>query len=361
MNIEMRLKPQSERRTEDFVPEKTLPFGQLRTDHMFLVDYAEGEWKDARIVPYGNLSLAPGATVLHYAQTIFEGAKAFKHPDGEIYSFRIDKNAKRMNISAAGICMPTLDEKVQIEGIQRLIDVDRKWFPIQEGASLYIRPFLFGTEDLLGIRPSATYTYAVILSPSGPYYPKGITEPVKLLISEHFHRAAPGGTGSSKTGGNYAASLKAGQYAYSKGASQVLYLDTTNTYIEECGAMNHYQVMKDGTVIIPEFTESILRSITSKSVIELQEKLGRKVIQQKIKIADFIKGVESGEIVEAGGFGTAAVISPVGTYIFEDGRELKVGDGKIGAVSKSIYDYYTGIQTGKIEAPAGWLKKVERY
>lgn len=361
MNIELKLKPQSERRQNDFRPEKTLPFGELRTDHMFLIDYANGAWKDPRIVPYGNLSLSPGATVLHYSQTIFEGAKAFKHPDGEIYSFRIDKNAKRINVSANGICMPELDEEVQIDAIQRLIDIDRKWFPIQEGASLYIRPFMIGTEDLLGVHPSATFTYSVILSPSGPYYPKGITEAVKLLITDRFHRAAPGGTGSSKTGGNYAASLKAGQYAYSKGASQVLYLDTTNTYIEESGAMNHYHVMKDGTVVIPEFTETILRSVTSESVIELQEKLGHKVIQQRIKIADFIKGVEKGEIVEAGGFGTAAVVSPVGAYIFEDGRELKVGSGKIGEVSKSIYDYYTGIQTGKVEAPAGWLRKVERY
>jgi len=361
MKIELKLKPQSERRQDLFKPEKPLPFGQLRTDHMFVVDYADGVWKDARIVPYANFSIAPGATALHYSQEIFEGAKAFMHPDGEIYSFRIDKNAKRINISADIVCMPRIDEELQIEGIQRLIDVDRKWFPIQEGASLYIRPFMFGTEDMLGVKPSKTYTYAVILSPSGPYYPKGISEPVKLLITDRFHRAAPGGTGSSKTGGNYASSLRAGEYAYSKGASQVLYLDCTNTYIEECGAMNHYHVMKDGTVVIPEFVESVLRAITSESVIELQKELGRKVIQEKIRIDDFIKGIENGDIVEAGGFGTAAVVSPVGSYIFEDGRELRVGDGKIGSVSKSIYEYYTGIQNGRVKAPAGWLKKVERY
>jgi branched-chain amino acid aminotransferase len=361
MKIELKLKPGQERRQDDFKPEKPLPFGQLRTDHMFVADYADGTWKDARIVPYQNFSIAPGAVVLHYSQTIFEGAKAFMHSDGEIYSFRIDKNAERMNISAGVICMPAIDKELQIEGIQRLIDVDRKWFPLQEGASLYIRPFMFGTEDMLGVKPGKTFTFAVMLSPSGPYYAKGFSEPVKLLITNRFHRAAPGGTGSSKTGGNYAASLRAGEYAYSKGASQVLYLDSTNTYIEECGAMNHYHVMKDGTVVIPEFTETILRSITSESVIELQKELGRKVIQEKVKIDEFIKGIENGDIVEAGGFGTAAVVSPVGTYLFEDGRELKVGDGKIGEVSKSIYDHYTGIQTGRIKAPAGWLKKVERY
>lgn len=361
MKIELNLKPNTERRQGVFTPEKPLSFGQLRTDHMFLVDYADGAWKDARIVPYANFSIAPGATALHYSQEIFEGAKAFMHDDGEIYSFRIDKNAIRMNASAEVVCMPKIDVELQVEGIQRLIDIDRAWFPLQDGASLYIRPFMFGTQDTLGIKPSNSYTYAVILSPSGPYYPKGITEPVKLLISDHFHRAAPGGTGAAKTGGNYSASLRAGEYAQTKGASQVLYLDTTNTYIEECGAMNHYHVLKDGTVVIPEFTETILKSITSESVIELQDKLGRKVVQERVKIADFVEKVKSGEIVEAGGFGTAAVISPVGRYIYEDGRELVVGDGKIGEVSKSIYEYYTGIQNGKVEAPSGWLKRVERY
>ncbi|WP_022851168.1 branched-chain amino acid aminotransferase [Limisalsivibrio acetivorans] len=360
MEISLNLKNESERRTEQFVPEGPLSFGQLRTDHMFIAEYKGGEWQDARIVPYQNFSIAPGAIVLHYSQEVFEGAKAFLHDDGEIYTCRFEKNAQRMNRSSAVVCMPEIPVEMQMEAVEALIDVDRLWCPVQDGASMYIRPFVFGTQDMLGVKPSDSYIFSVILSPSGPYYPKGFSEPVKLLITDRFHRAAPGGTGASKTGGNYAASMRAGEYAYSKGANQVLYLDTTNTYIEECGAMNHFHVMKDGTVVIPEFTDTILRSITSESVMELAPELGIKVVQEKVRIDDFIKGVENGDIVEAGGFGTAAVISAVGTYLFEDGREITVGDGQIGPVSRKIYDAYTGIQRGLREDSLNWLRKVDR-
>ncbi len=361
MKIRYDLKPAASRRKEPFRPQGPLSFGQLRTDHMFLMDWVDGAWTDARIVPYGPFSIDPGAKVLHYSQEIFEGAKAFKHADGEVYGFRIDKNAERMNRSAPGVCMPTMPVADQVEAILALLDVDRLWFPEQEGASLYIRPFMFGNQDSLGVSPSNRFVYCVFLSPSGPYYPKGFSEPVKLLISKRFHRAAPGGTGALKTGGNYAASLMAGEVAHKLGASQVLFLDTTDTWIEEAGAMNHFHVTKEGRLLIPTFTDSILRSITSESVIELgKAALGLDVAQERIPLAGFLDGLRSGAITEAGGFGTAAVISPVGAYVFEDGTEVKVGQGGIGPHTRRIYEVFTGIQRGTREAPKGWLFKANR-
>jgi branched-chain amino acid aminotransferase len=361
MEIRYQLRPHSERRSTPFRPEGTLPFGQLRTDHMFLADWEDGEWKDPRIVPYGPFSLAPGAVVLHYAQEIFEGAKAFLNRDDEIYAFRIDRNAARMNRSAEGLCMPSMPELHQVEAILALLDVDRLWAPDQEGSSLYIRPFMFGTQDSLGVKPSKTYTYCVFLSPSGPYYPAGFREPVKLLISRRFHRAVPGGTGAYKTGGNYAASLQAGEVAHAHGASQVLFLDAGDRYLEEAGAMNHFHVTRDREVIIPTFTDTILRSITSESVLQLGvEALGVRVRQERIPVESFLDDVESGRIVEAGGFGTAAVVSAVGSYVFEDGREIKVGDGRIGPTTRRIYEVITGIQKLERPAPPGWMFKVPR-
>ena len=356
MEIRYDLKPRSARRQTQFRPDGVLPFGQLRTDHMFLMDYEDGRWTDPRIVPYGPLSLAPGAVALHYAQEIFEGAKAFLHDDGEIQAFRIDKNAARLNRSGAGVLIPSIPEDDQVQAILSLLDVDRLWAPHQEGASLYIRPFVFGTQDSLGVKPSSRYTFCIFLSPSGPYYPAGFHEPVKLLVTRRFHRAAPGGTGAFKTGGNYAASLMAGHVAHEHGASQVLFLDVTDTYIEEAGAMNHFHVTRDGELVIPTFTETILRSITSQSVLELGEQhLGVQVKQARIPVEQFLDGVRSGAIPEAGGFGTAAVVSAVGTYVFDDGTELRVGDGQIGPHTRKVYEVLTGIQRGKRPAPKGWL------
>jgi len=361
MKIRYDLKPAAQRRTAPFEPEGPLSFGQLRTDHMFLMDHVDGSWRDPRIVPYGPFSLDPGAVVLHYSQEIFEGAKAFKHADGEIYAFRIDKNAERLNRSAPGICMPTVPAGDQVEAILALLDVDRLWFPEQEGASLYIRPFMIGTQDSLGVKPSNRYLYCVFLSPSGPYYPKGFTEPIKLLISRRFHRAAPGGTGALKTGGNYAASLRAGEAAHALGASQVLFLDTTDTFIEEAGAMNHYHVTREGTLVIPTFTDTILRSVTSESVLALgKAALGVETVQQRIPLYAFLDGLKSGAITEAGGLGTAAVVSPVGAYVFEDKTEVKVGGGAIGPHTRRIYEVVSGIQRGLKPAPAGWMFKAPR-
>lgn len=341
--------------------EENLPFGALRTDHMFVADYADGEWKNPRIVPYGPFSVMPGAVVFHYGQTIFEGAKAFRHTDDEIYLFRFDKNIERFNHSAEILCMPPVPVDLHNEGALRLIDIERNWCPAIPESSLYIRPFMFGLQDSLGVKSSNSYIFCIMLSPSGPYYPGGFSKPVKLLLTQKFHRAVSGGTGTAKCGGNYAASLRAAEYAHEHGASQVLYIDSTNQYIEEVGTMNHYHVLKDGTFIIPEFNDSILKSVTSLSVLELARQGKIKARTEPVRLDEFLNRVKSGDIVEAGGFGTAAVISPVGSYILENGEEITVGDGRIGQHSRALYEMYSSMQIGKTPAPAGWLAKVPRY
>jgi branched-chain amino acid aminotransferase len=360
MEISMNLLPESERKHETIKNAESLSFGQLRSDHMFLMNYRDGQWVDPRIVPYAPIEIMPGAMSLHYGQTIFEGAKAFRHENGEIFTFRIEENAKRMNVSGEIMCIPEVPVDMQVEAIMKLIDVEREWCPTVPESSLYIRPFIFATEDALGVRPANEYIYCVLLSPSGPYYAGGFNKAVRLLITEKFHRAVPGGTGAAKACGNYAASFRAGLQAAEYDAQQVLYLDHNNEYIEEVGAMNHFHILKDGTVVIPEFTDTILKSITSLSVMELLPEMGFKVRQEKIKLSDFIKQIKSGEIIEAGGFGTAAVITPVGEYIFENGDVVTVGDGGIGENTRKIYEAYTKIQKGLAEDKFGWLKKVEK-
>ena len=358
MNCRYQLLEKQRRQT---LPPGVPPFGALRTNHMFVAEYERGAWTDPRIVPYEPFSIMPGAICLHYGQTIFEGAKGFRHADGELYLFRVDKNFARMNHSANIICLPEIPVELQREGLLRLADLERGWCPEEPESSLYIRPFMFGRSDVIGVKPSASCVFCIILSPSGPYYHGGFSKPLRLLISTRFHRAVSGGTGSSKCGGNYAASLRAAAYAESKGASQVLYLDASNRYIEEVGTMNHYHVLRDGTFVIPEFNDSILRSITSASVLELAA-MGRiKARCERIAVEDFMAGIKAGEIIEAGGFGTAAVVSPVGSYLLESGEVVTVGDGQIGEHSRALYKMYTDMQNGRAPAPEGWLVKVPRY
>ncbi len=357
MEISLKLLPESERRHAVMDGMDSLPFGQLRCDHMFVMEYEKGQWINPRIEPYANFSIPPGAIALHYGQAIFEGAKAFRHADGEIYTFRFNKNAERLNRSADILCMPHVPEDMQMEGLMRLLDIERKWCPTIPESSLYIRPFLFATEDTLGVKPSGKHIFCIMLSPSGPYYAGGFNKTVTLLITEQFHRATPGGTGAAKAAGNYAASLRAQEFAHSKGAAQVLYLDATNTYLEEVGAMNHFHVLRDGSLIIPEFTDTILQSITSESVLEMLPNAR----QERIKLTDFVAMVQSGEIVEAGGFGTAAVITPVGRYITDAGESYEVGDGSIGPVTRALYERYTGIQKGTLPDTHGWLQKVPHF
>ena len=360
MQIDYQLLPRSERKRPPS-SEENLGFGMLRTNHMFLMNYSNGEWRNPRIVPYGPISLMPGAMCLHYGQTLFEGIKAFRHADGEIYIFRPDKNAERSNVSAEVLCMPAIPVALYLEALYRLIDVERDWCPLVPESSLYIRPFMFATQDALGVKPSKEYIFCIMLSPSGPYYKGGFSNAIRLLVTKKFHRAVSGGTGEAKAGGNYAASLRAAEYAYSQGAAQVLYLNADNDQIEEVGSMNHFHVRKDGTFVIPAFTDTILRSITSLSVLELG-KLGMiKAREETITLDTFFKDIASGEIIEAGGFGTAAVISPVNEYLLEDGTVITVGNGAIGEHSRALYEMYSAFQTGKRPAPEGWLHKVKRF
>ena len=360
MQLEYSLLPDSERKSPP-ASEDNLSFGQLRTNHMFLMNYADGAWKNPRIVPYGPIQLMPGAMCLHYGQTLFEGIKAFKHEDGEIYIFRPDKNAERLNHSADVLCMPNVPVDLQLDALNRLIDVERAWCPSAPQSSLYIRPYMFATQDSLGVKPSSEYIFCIMVSPSGAYYKGGFSHAIRLLVTQKFHRAVAGGTGTAKAGGNYAASLRPQAYSKEFKAEQVLYLSADNQTIEEVGTMNHYHVMKDGTFIIPEFGDSILRSITSLSVLELA-KLGKiKARQEVIYVKDFVEKLKSGDIIEAGGFGTAAVVSPVGGYVFEDGTEVTVGNGQVGEYSRALYELYAAMQTGHIPAPDGWLAKVERH
>lgn len=359
MQIVYDLLPEADRKAPPAV-EDDLVFGKMRTNHMFVAQYSDGEWHSARIVPYGPLPLMPGAMCLHYGQTLFEGIKAFRHEDGEIYIFRADKNAERLNHSASVLCMPTIPEALQLDALHRLIDVERDWCPSVPQSSLYVRPFMFASQDCLGVKPSLEYMFCIMLSPSGPYYKGGFSHAVRLLVTKKYHRAVSGGTGTAKAGGNYGASLRPQSYAQEHHADQVLYLSADNKTIEEVGTMNHYHVLKDGTFIIPEFGDSILRSVTSLSVLELAAAGLIKARQEVVYLDAFLEGVRSGDIVEAGGLGTAAVVSPVGSYVFEDGTELDVGDGEVGRYSRELYELYAAMQTGKRPAPQGWLAKVAR-
>jgi len=358
MQIEYQLLPESERKIPP-ASEDNLGFGMLRTNHMFLMNYSDGEWHSPRIVPYGPIPLLPGAMCLHYGQTLFEGIKAFRHNDGEIYIFRPDKNAERSNVSAQTLCMPAIPVELYLEALDGLINIERDWCPSIPESSLYIRPFMFATQDALGVKPSSEYIFCIMLSPSGPYYKGGFSSAIRLLITKKFHRAVSGGTGTAKAGGNYAASLRPAEYAHSQGASQVLYLSADNSLIEEAGAMNHFHVRKDGTFVIPAFTDTILRSITSLSILELGQMGKIKSRTETITLDSFLADLASGEIIEAGGFGTAAVISPVNEYLLDDGTIIKVGEGTVGKYSRALYEMYSAFQTGKIPAPEGWLHKVE--
>lgn len=329
-----------------------LGFGKSFTDHMFLMDYTVGEgWHDARIVPYGPISLDPSASVFHYGQEVFEGMKAYKSKEnGEIRLFRPEENFKRLNSSNERLCIPEIDVDFCIEALEKLITIDKDWIPAEEGTSLYIRPFIIGCEPVLGVHPANNYLFVIILSPSGSYYANGL-EPVRIYVEPKYVRAVRGGIGYAKTGGNYAASLKAQQDA--KGFSQVLWLDgVERKYIEEVGAMNVFFVMDD-EIVTPELQGSILPGITRKSCVEILKSWGYKVSERKISIDEVIETAKSGKMLEMFGSGTAAVVSPVGELKYAD-TEITIGGGKIGELTMKLYNEITAIQTGKKEDTRGW-------
>ncbi len=335
-----------------------LGFGNFYSDHMFLMNYTEGKgWYDARIVPYANFSLDPATMVFHYAQEIFEGLKAYRTPNNEIQLFRPDKNFERMNRTNERMCIPAVDVDDCITALKTLIDVDKDWVPVKEGTSLYIRPFIIATDVHLGVHVSKNYLFAIILSPVGSYYAAGIN-PVKIFVENEYVRAVKGGTGFTKCGGNYAASLIGQKKAEQLGYAQVLWLDgIEHKYIDEVGAMNVFFVI-DGEVVTPT-TEagSILPGVTRMSCLELLRSWGYKVSERRVSIDEVVEAYKAGKLNEAFGTGTAAVISPIGE-LNNSGEKMVINDGKIGAIAQKLYDNLTGIQWGKQADTLGWTVKI---
>ena len=335
-----------------------LGFGNYYTDHMFIMNYDEGQgWHDPRIVPYQNIALDPAAMCLHYGQEVFEGLKAYRTKKGEILLFRPDRNMARMNKSNERLCIPEFDEEFAVEAIKELVKVDEDWIPTAEGTSLYIRPFIFAVDPHVGVHPAHHLLFVIILSPVGAYYPEGLN-PVKIYVEDNYVRAVKGGIGFAKTGGNYAASLKAQDEASKQGYTQVLWLDgVERKYIEEVGTMNVFFVIDD-EVITPELQGSILSGVTRMSCIDILRSWGLKVSERRLSIDEVAQAAKEGRLKEAFGSGTAAVISPIGELKWGD-EVMKINNGEIGEISQKLYDNLTGIQWGDIEDTFGWTVKVK--
>ena len=334
-----------------------LGFGKIFTDHMFVMNYTEGKgWHDPRIEPFHNISLSPAAMVYHYGQEMFEGLKAYKGPDGNVFLFRPDMNAKRTNDTNDRLVIPQIPVEDFVQAVAAVVDVDRDWIPTEPGTSLYVRPFIIATDEFLGVAPSKTDLFMVILSPSGAYYESGLA-PVGIWIEDEYVRAVRGGMGFAKTGGNYAASLIAQQKAHDAGYSQVLWLDgVERKYIEEVGAMNIFFKIA-GKIVTPSLNGSILPGITRNSVLQLCRDWGYEVEERKISADELLEAQANGTLEECFGTGTAAVISPVGKLRYKD-DVMTINGGSIGPVSQKLYDTITGIQTGILPDEKGWRVKV---
>ncbi len=335
----------------------TLGFGKIFTDHMFMMEYSvEKGWHDARIVPFGPLTLHPASTVLHYGTEIFEGLKAYRRADGKVQLFRPTENIKRMNNSAERLCLPQIPEEMAFEILTTFVRCEQDWTPSAPGTSLYLRPFMFGNDETLGVHAVHNAVFLIIASPVGSYYKEGIN-PVKIMIEDQDVRAVRGGTGYAKCGGNYAASNRAGQRAEQMGYSQVLWLDgVERKYIEEVGAMNVMFKIGD-EIVTPALTGSILPGITRKSCIEVLKKEGYRVSERLLSLEELAGALENGTLEEAWGCGTAAVVSPIGELCYK-GKKFTVNGGKIGKVTQHLYDTLTGIQWGKLDDPFGWTVQI---
>lgn len=336
----------------------SLGFGKIFTDHMFMMDYAAGKgWYNARIVPFGNISLHPASTVLHYGSEIFEGMKAYRRADGRVQLFRPIENVRRMNNSAERLCLPQIPEDDAMQILETFVSLEQDWTPSAPGTSLYLRPFMFGNDESLGVHAVHNATYVIIASPVGSYYKEGIN-PVKIMIEDEDVRAVRGGTGYAKCGGNYAASNRAGQRAEEKGYSQVLWLDgVERKYIEEVGAMN-VMFKINGEIVTPALTGSILPGITRKSCIEVLKNEGYTVNERLLSVDELGEALENGTLEEAWGCGTAAVVSPIGELCYK-GTKYTINNGEIGRVTQHLYDTLTGIQWGRLEDTYGWIYPIK--
>ncbi|GLZ53300.1 branched-chain amino acid aminotransferase [Actinomycetospora sp. NBRC 106378] len=338
-------------------------FGKYFTDHMVTIrwDAAHG-WHDARVEPYAPLQIDPASVVLHYSQTIFEGLKAYRQPDGSIASFRPWANAARMARSAERLAMPPLPEELFLDSIRELLAVDHRWVPAAGGEeSLYLRPFMIGSSSGLGVRPSEEYLYLLIASPAGAYFPRGLA-PVSVWLSTDYVRAVPGGTGEAKCGGNYAASLAAQAQAAAQGCDQVVWLDALeHRWVEEMGGMNLFFVFTDAQghheVVTPELSGSLLPGITRRSLLELAREDGATVTERRISTDEWEKEVASGGLSEVFACGTAAVITPVGSVKY-DGGSFEIGDGTPGPVTARLRERLTDIQRGAAPDPHGWMARL---
>ncbi len=337
--------------------DSALGFGQVFTDHMFVMDYSVDKgWYDPRIEPYTDFTLSPAAMVFHYGQAIFEGLKAYKTSDNQIQLFRAKDNFKRLNRSAKGMCIPEVDIDFVMDAMKKLITLEKEWIPETVGTSLYIRPFIIATDPFLGVRASFTYRFCIILSSVGAYYAEGF-DPVKIWVSKDHVRAVKGGVGEFKTAGNYAASLIASEKAKKEGYAQVMWLDAVERkYIEEVGAMNIFFMIED-ELVSPNLSGSILPGITRDSVLTLAKKWGMKVTEKRLTIDELFQTHADGKLVEAFGSGTAAVISPVGEIRYGD-QVINIGDGTPGATAMKFYEALTGIQYGKKEDTEGWVEVI---
>ncbi len=335
----------------------TLGFGEVFTDHMFMMDYSKKlGWHDAKIVPYGDLVLSPAACVFHYGAEVFEGMKAYRTPDGDVQLFRPMENIRRLNNSAERLCLPQIDEDLALEVLTKFVEMEKDWVPSKKGTSLYLRPFLIATDAKLGLHAIDEAKYVIIASPVGSYYKEGIN-PVKIMIETEDVRAVRGGTGYAKCGGNYAASNRAAARAEEKSFSQVLWLDgVERKYIEEVGAMN-VMFKIDGKVKTPKLIGSVLPGITRKSCIDLMKSEGQDVEETFITVDEVIDALKAGKLEEAWGCGTAAVVSPIGLLSYQ-GVDYVINDGKIGELTQHLYDELTGIQWGEKEDKFGWTLKV---
>jgi branched-chain amino acid aminotransferase len=326
-------------------------------DHMVTATWTPDEgWHDAGVRPYATLSLDPATAVLHYAQAIFEGLKAYRHDDGSIWAFRPEANGVRFGRSARRMALPELPVDAFIGALEALVRVDAAWVPSGGEKSLYLRPFMFASEVFLGVRPAKEVTFCVIASPVGPYFASGV-EPVKIWLSSDYTRAAPGGTGAAKCAGNYAASLIAQQEAFAHGCDQVCFLDAVERrWVEELGGMNLYFVHADGSIVTPELTGTILEGVTRSSILDLGAELGHKVEERRVSIDEWREGVASGEITEVFACGTAAVITPLGRLTW-DGGELAIGESA-GPVTMSLRQTLLDLQYGRVEDTRGWLHRI---
>jgi len=337
--------------------ETKLGFGKIPSDHMFLMDYSvEQGWHDARIVPYAPFMLDPACVIFHYAQELFEGLKAYRTADNKIQLFRPECNGQRMIDSSERMCIPPVPVEDFVQAVKALVEVDKDWVPHSDGTSYYIRPFVFATDVGMGVHASHNYTFCIIGFPSGAYYAEGIN-PVRIYVEDEFIRAAPGLTGFTKCGGNYAGSLLAGELAARKGFAQVLWLDgVEKKYVEEVGAMN-IMFKISGKIYTAACEGTVLPGVTRRSIIELLRDWGYEVIEGKLAIDAVMQAGKDGTLEEVFGTGTAAVVSPVKELVWKD-DSVTISGGQIGELTQKLYDQLTGIQWGKIEDTKGWITPV---